>query len=185
MLIEENENEQTNDIPKEYQDYLARLEQDYLATAIALTTIRDFLLTLTANAANVSLCYLAIELGLGVMSAGLLGFSLGSITAGIDLGKAGINLASDYKIQDISKVVSGGGKLIAAVGFSWNATNEHRQLMHNSYKSIQAFEVEVKEYEFKVQPTEGLTINFQVTLLLSFSAFLAFLPVLLKMFRRY
>ncbi len=172
-------------LPREYQDYLNRLEQDYLSACSTFTIIRNFLLTLTANSANISLCFLAIDFGLGAMSAGLLGFALGSVPAVIDIGEAGIDLSSEYKVRDISRVVFGCTKLLASAGISRNATKEHRQLMQYATESIKAFEYEIKTYEIKVQPTDNLTINLQLQFLLSFSLGLALLPLLFKFFRRY
>jgi hypothetical protein len=177
--------ESDNQLPREYQEYLNRLEQDYLSACSALTIIRNFLLTLTANSANISLCFLAIDFGLGAISAGLLGFALGSIPAMIDVGEAGIDLSSEYKIRDISRAIFGGTKLIAAAGISWNATKEYRQLMHFAKESIEAFEIEVKTYEIKVQPTDNLTINLQLQIVLGFSLGIALLPFLWKIFRRW
>ena len=183
--LDQQEEQTHSQLAREYQDYLNRLEQDYLSSCAAVTVIKNFLLTLTANSANISLCFLAIDFGLGAMSAGLIGFALGSIPAGIDIGESGINLQSDYKVKDISRVVFGFSKLLASAGISWNATKEYRQLMNYANESIQAFEIEVKNYEIRVQPTDGLTINFQIQILLSFSLGLALLPVLFKLFRRW
>ncbi|WP_414755584.1 hypothetical protein [Anabaena sp. CCY 9910] len=182
--LDQQSEQSISQLPREYQDYLNRLEQDYLSACASFTVIRNFLLTLTANSANISLCFLTIDFGLGAMSAGLLGFALGSIPAMIDIGEAGIDLSSEYKIRDISRVVFGSTKLLTAAGISWNATKEYRQLMQYAKESVQAFEYEVKTYEIKVQPTDGLTINLQLQFLLSFSLGLALLPVLLRMFRR-
>jgi hypothetical protein len=181
-ITDSQQEENNNQLAREYQDYLNRLEQDYLSACTTFTLIRNFLLTLTANSANVSLCFLAIDFGLGAMSAGLLGFALGSIPAMIDIGEAGIDLASEYKVRDISRVVFGCSKLIASAGISWNATKEYRQLMQYANESIQAFEHEVKIYEVRVQPTDGITINFQIVL--GFSLGLALLPLLLELFKR-
>ncbi|MBD2489046.1 hypothetical protein [Aulosira sp. FACHB-615] len=182
--LDQQEEQQIGQLPREYQDYLNRLEQDYLSACSTFTIIRNFLLTLTANSANISLCFLAIDFGLGTVSSGLLGFALGSIPAMIDIGESGINLASDCKIKDISRVVFGTSKLLASAGISWNATKEYRQLMQYANESIQAFEYEVKTYEVKVQPTDNLTINFQFQLLFSFSLGLALLPLLINLFKR-
>jgi hypothetical protein len=184
-IVDQQSEQTAAQLPREYQDYLNRLEQDYLSACASFTVIRNFLLTLTANSANISLCLLAIDFGLGAMSAGLTGFALGSIPAMIDIGEAGIDLSSEYKVRDISRVVFGSAKLLASAGISWNATKEYRQLMQYANESIQAFEFEVKTYEVKVQPTDGVTINFQLQILLSFSLGLALLPVLFRMFRRY
>ncbi|ACC81173.1 hypothetical protein [Nostoc punctiforme] len=184
-VIDQQEDSQASQLPREYQDYLDRLEKDYLSACATFTLIRNFLLTLTANSANITLCLLAIDLGLGAMSAGLLGFSLGSIPAMIDIGEAGIDLSNEYKVRDISRVVFGCSKLIASAGISWNTTKEYRQLMQYANESIQAFEVEVKNYEIKVQPTDGLTINLQLQIVMGASLGLALLPVLWKMIRRY
>ena len=172
-------------LAREYQDYLNRLEQDYLSACAAFTLIRNFLLTLTANSANISLCFLCIDFGLGAMSAGLVGFALGSIPAMIDIGEAGIDLSSEYKVRDIPRVVFGCSKLLASAGIAHTATKEHRQLMEYAKESIQAFEVEVKTYEIKVQPTDGLSITFQLQIVVGASLLLTCLPVLLKLFRRW
>ncbi|MDZ8138861.1 MAG: hypothetical protein RM049_26755 [Nostoc sp. DedQUE04] len=191
MLIDTDEltpyqqqDSEPSSIAREYQDYLDRLEKDYLSACATFALIRNFLLTLTANSANISLCFLAIDFGLGAMSAGLLGFSIGSIPAMIDIGEAGIDLASNYKIRDISRVVFGCSKLVASAGISWNSTKEYRQLMDNAKESIQAFEVEVKKYEVKVQPTDGISLTFQFQVVIGTSIFLAALPFFLKFFRR-
>lgn len=185
MILDTEIEQQSQQLPREYQDYLDRLEKDYLSACAAFTVIRNFLLTFTANSANISLCLVAIDFGLGAMSAGLLGFTLGSIPATMDIGEAGIDLTSDYKVADISKVVVGGSKLIAAAGVSWNATNEHRRLMGYAKESVKAFEVEVFHYEVKVQPTDGLTLSFEIQVILAASFGIALLPWLLGMFRRY
>lgn len=184
ITIDQQSEQPAVQLPREYQDYLNRLEQDYLSACSAFIILRNFLLTLTANSANISLCFLAIDFGLGAMSAGLLGFAFGSIPAMIDIGEAGINLQSDYKVKDISRALFGTTKLLTSAGVAWNATKEHRQLMQHAKQSIEAFEIEVKNYEIKVQPTDGLTINFQLQILLSFSLGLALLPVLFKLLRR-
>jgi hypothetical protein len=182
---QDSEQEVSSTLPREYQDYLNRLEQDYLSTCSAFTLIRNFLLTLTANSANISLCFLAIDFGLGAMSAGLLGFALGSIPAFIDIGEAGIDLSSEYKIRDISRAVFGCTKVAAAGVISVNATKEHRELMQYAKESIQAFEIEVKRYEIKFQPTDNLTLSFQLQIVLAFSLGIAVLPILWHWFRRY
>ncbi|HYX18312.1 MAG TPA: hypothetical protein VE944_28895 [Nostoc sp.] len=190
MLLDTDEIDQQQDflptqtLPREYQDYLDRLEKDYLSACATFTLIRNFLLTLTANSANISLCLLAIDFGLGTMSAGLLGFSLGSIPAMIDIGEAGIDLSSEYKVRDISRVVFGCSKLIASAGISWNTTQEYRLIMQYAHDSIQAFEVEVKNYEIKVQPTDGLTINLQLQIVIGASLLLTAIPVIFKLLRR-
>ena len=183
--IDEQSEQTAVQLPREYQDYLNRLEQDYIGACSTFTIIRNFLLTLTANSANVLLCFLTIDFGLGAMSAGLLGFALGSIPAMIDIGDAGIDLRSEYKVRDISQVVFGCTKLLASASTSWNATKENRQLMQYANESIQAFEVEVKSYEVKVQPTDGISITLQLQIVLGFSLGLALLPAIFKMFRRY
>jgi hypothetical protein len=181
----DEENNTNLGLAREYQDYLNRLEKDYLSTCATFGFIRNFLLTLTANSANISLCFLAIDFGLGAMSSGLLGFALGSIPAIIDIGEAGIDLTTDYKVRDISRVIFGTTKLLASAGISWNATKEYRQLMQYANESIQAFEVEVKSYEIKVQPTDGLSINLQLQFVFGASALIALIPVIFsKFFRR-
>ncbi|MFN6560067.1 MAG: hypothetical protein RMY28_009685 [Nostoc sp. ChiSLP01] len=184
--LDQQEEQPASQLPREYQDYLNRLEQDYLSACSTFTIIRNFLLTLTANSANISLCFLTIDFGLGAMSAGLLGFALGSIPAMIDIGEAGIDLSSECKVRDISRMVFGCTKLIASAGISWNATKEYRLIMQYANESIQAFEVEVKSYEIKVQPTDGLTINFQLQLVIGTSLALTLLPIIFsRLFRRY
>ncbi len=183
--IEEPTEQVSSSIPREYQDYLNRLEQDYLLSCSVFTIIRNFLLTLTANSGNVLLCFVAIDFGLNAMSAGLLGFTIGSIPAMIDINGAGVDMQSEYKIRDISSLVSGCAKLFASTSISWNATKEHRQLMRYANESIKAFEQEVKTYEIKVQPTDNLTINLQLQFLLSFSLGLALVPIIFRMLRRY
>lgn len=178
--------QQAQDLPKEYQEYLERLEKDYLSACITFVVIRDLLLTATANSANISMSLLCLNIGLGAFSSGVAGFMLGIIPAIIDIRNADINLNSEYKIGDISKFVFGLVKILASSGVAFNAVKEYKQLMDYSRTSIRNFEIEVKKYEVKVQPN-GLILTLDLHVILGASCLLALIPILLKLIlgRRY
>lgn len=172
-------------LPREYQEYLDRIEQDYLSACFTFTIIRDLLLTATANSANISMCLLLLNCGLGAFSAGIVGFVLGAIPAIIDIKSANIDLVSEYKVRDISRLVFGGVKLITSAGIAYNTTREYRQLMNYAKESIRNFEIEVKNYEIRVQPTDNLSIALHLQIVIGASCLLALLPLIFRLFRRY
>lgn len=172
--------EEKQELPREYQEYLERLEHDYLNTCKTFAMARDFLLTFTANGANATICFLCIDFGMNWLTAGIAGLAFGLVPVAKHLNDAGIDLSSDYKVRSISSLLLAGANTMGATGASWNAVKEWKQLLDWAREGQTHFEKEVASYEIRVKPTENLTLVFQFQMILGISAALAVLGWFLR-----
>ncbi len=172
--------EASDALPSEYQEYLERLEQDYLNTCNNLSMVRDFLLSFTANSANATICFLCIDFGLNWLTAGIAGLVFGLVPVAKHLNNAGIDLSSEYKVRSITSLLLAGANTMGAVGTSWNSVKEWKQLLEWARDGQTHFEKEVASYEIRVKPSDNLTLVFQFQMILGISAALAILGWILR-----
>lgn len=161
-ITEATQTESAPPLVREYQDYLDRLEDNYLTSAKALEFVRDTLITFTANAANTTVVYLCIDFGMNWLTASIFGFGVGLIPAAYHLNNAGIDLGSEYKVKRIGSLLVATGCTIAAFSVSYRSGSEQRTLVDFTKKGFEESAKEVANYEIKVSPVEGINLWFNV-----------------------
>lgn len=184
--LNSNEKQEEYGLASEYEEYLEELRTSYYASIKVFEFMRNCFITGACNAANLAFCMMAIQLGSGVFIAFSTGLFVGAIPGCLDICSSRI-LIDEEGVKGLDnpvKIVSGIGKIGSAIFVSYQGVKEYLDIQKIGKESIQAFNQDIKDYEYKPQPHDGLNFNAIFPIVMGCAVLLIVLQIWSKVFSK-